>query len=80
MQIKYRKSSYHIEKGITLLDFIFSINRNINKNFFCQEGNCKNCYAIIMEQGTYQTREILACQTKINYPIRIVALSKNLKN
>ncbi len=78
MQIKYKHSVYNVKNGKNLLDFIFSINENIEQTQFCQKGQCKKCYSLIMNTGSYSTREVLACQTGVYSPIRIVALPKIL--
>jgi len=77
-QIKYKTNIHDVKKGINLLDFIFTINTIDNKETFCKEGRCKKCYSIIMKTGSYSTMEVLACQTGVYSPIRIVALPKVL--
>ena len=80
MQIKYKHSEYDIKKGENLLSFIFSINKTVDQSQFCQKGQCKKCYSIIMNSGSASTREVLACQTGVYSLIRIVALPKILSN
>jgi len=78
MQIQYKNSVYNVKNGKNLLDFIFSINKNIEQSHFCKKGQCKKCYSMVMNTGAYSTREVLACQTEIYSSIRIVALPKIL--
>jgi hypothetical protein len=78
MQIKFKQEIYDIKKGDNLLSFIFKINPNVEQSQFCKKGECRKCYSIIMNTGSYSTIEVLACQTGIYSPTRIVALPKIL--
>ena len=78
MKIKIKKSYYDIEKNTNLLDFILKINNKKNESLFCKKGQCKNCYVMILNTSTYETKEILACQTRVYGEMKVIALSKNL--
>jgi len=78
IKIKYKHQVYDVKKGDNLLSVIIDINDIKDYSHFCKEGRCKKCYSIIMNPGSYSTNEVLACQTTVYSPIRIVALPKIL--
>lgn len=78
VKIKIKKSEFEVSTGETLIKTLFNLFPAIDQTKFCQQGKCKNCYCSIL--NGVETREILACQTRLNKSIRIMSLSKNLQN